>query len=113
VKVNNPQRKVVLFPLKSLLYHNSSDRSRIVPVSIGAKEFGEWVTVPATFIFLEKYFWVPGNILQPDPRRQTQDSKKRVDILEAFREKRVIYEYNKVSLFESIHNIIKKESFSS
>ena len=62
----------------------------MVPVSIGAKELGECVTVPATLMFLEKYFCVPGKILQPEPKRQAKESPRRMRSFEVDRKKAFI-----------------------
>jgi len=104
VKVNNPQRKVVLLPLKSLLYHNSSDLSRTVPVSTGEKESGECVSAPATFKFLEKYFWALGK-MQPELKRQTQASTNKTSVLFATREESFMPKFKWVNIQESIRNI--------
>ena len=64
----------------------------MVPVSMGAKELGECVTAPATFMFLERYFWVLGKTLQPDPKRQAQARPTRIRILDKGRKKSFIYE---------------------
>lgn len=62
--MNSPQRKLVLFPLKSLRYQTSSDCNLIVPASVGENELGECVMAPATLISDEIYFLNPGKTLQ-------------------------------------------------
>ena len=64
----------------------------MVPVSMGAKELGECVTAPATFMFLERYFWALGKTLQPEPKRQMQASPKIIRILDKGRKKSFIRE---------------------
>ena len=72
---------MVLLPLKSLRYQSSSDCKRIVPGSIGANEFGEWVTAPATLISEDIYFLNPGNILHPDVKKQDVNKSVKARIL--------------------------------
>lgn len=64
----------------------------MVPVSMGAKELGECVTAPATFMFLERYFWALGKILQPEPKRQTQVRPTKIRILDKGRTEAFIRE---------------------
>ena len=61
-----PQRAVVLSPEKSLRYQISSDLRRMVPVSIGAKDFLELVNAPAALKSFEKYFLGLGKNLHPE-----------------------------------------------
>jgi hypothetical protein len=77
----------------------------MVPVSMGAKELGECVTTPTTFIFLEKYFCVPGKILQPEPKRQAHESMNRIRGFELDRKKAFIIKYKYVNITESIRNV--------
>jgi len=83
VNVNNPHRKVVLFPLKSLRYHNSSDCKRTVPGSIGAKELGECVTAPAMLMSEETYFLMLGKSLHPDVKKQDPNNSRTAKIFKA------------------------------
>ena len=76
--MNRPQRNVVLFPLKSRRYHTSSDWSRIVPASTGENELGVCVSAPATLMSDDMYFLKPGNILQPDVKKQDVKSKVKI-----------------------------------
>ena len=108
MKVNSPQRKVDLFPLKSLLYHNSSELRRNVPVSTGANEPGECVSTPATFMFLDKYFLALGKILHPVLKKQTQTRASKPIDLFADREEAFIMKFKWVNIEESIHNVSVK-----
>jgi hypothetical protein len=84
----------------------------MVPVSIGAKEFGECVTMPAAFIFLEKYFCVPGKILQPDPKRQVHSRNSIIRDFEVELQNAFIFKYKYLRLDESIRNIRKSKGSS-
>ena len=80
MNVKSPHRKVVLFPLKSLRYHNSSDCKRRVPGSIGAKELGECVTAPAMLMSEETYFLMLGKSLHPDVKKQDPNNSRTAKI---------------------------------
>ena len=76
----------------------------MVPVSMGAKELGVCVTAPATLIFLEKYFCVPGKILQPEPKRQAHEITTRIRGFEMDRIKAFIVKFKWHYIAESIRN---------
>ncbi len=78
----------------------------MVPVSTGAKEFGECVSAPATFMFLDKYFWALGKILHPVPKRQTQARASKARVLFTDMVKPFILKFKWVNIQESIRNIV-------
>ena len=76
----------------------------MVPVSMGAKELGECVTAPATLMFLERYFCVPGKILQPEPKRQAHERPTRIRGFEMDRKKAFMFKFKWHYNAESIRN---------
>ena len=81
MKVKSPHRKVVLWPLKSRLYHTSSDCKRMVPASTGANELGVCVTAPAMLISDEIYFLNPGKTLHPLVEKQINNRTNVANVL--------------------------------
>ena len=76
----------------------------MVPVSMGAKELGECVRAPATLMFLEKYFCVPGKILQPEPKRQAHERPTRIRAFVMGRKKTFMAKFKWHYIAESIRN---------
>jgi hypothetical protein len=95
---------VVLLPLKSLRYQSSSDCKRIVPGSMGANEFGEWVTAPAMLISEDIYFLNPGNSLQPEVKKLDVNKSKKTRILIKYFLCLGIYEFNYPRVIKSTYN---------
>ena len=75
---------------------------------MGAKESGVCVSTPATFMFLDKYFWVLGKILQPVLKIQTQVRANKPRIFLGEREESFMKKYKWVNITESIRNVTVK-----
>ena len=75
-----------------------------MPGSIGANELGEWVSAPATLMSDDMYFLNPGNILQPDVKKQEENKSTKTNTFKNDNFCLGISEFNNSSVSKSTYN---------